>query len=104
MVTVCEEPELALMNGIANVTGHLHIERGLHITHNPVKGLVAVGRPFGDPVSKSYLAMRAAKRSFIKTLLAIGANLPSGSDSMLVGRAILSSWKGVLTFLRSRNS
>ena len=33
MVTLCEQPKLALMNGIPNESRHFHVECGLHITH-----------------------------------------------------------------------
>ena len=41
----------------------------------------------------------AADKIFIKTLAAIGASTPFGSDSSVTGLAIRSSWHGVATFL-----
>ena len=49
--------------------------------------------------SRSYLAIWAANRIFIKTLAAIGASAPFGSDSPSRGLAILSLWKGFVLII-----
>ena len=54
MITVGKKPKFTMLNLIPYETTHSKILSAVDVTHEPVKGLIAVGGPLGDAARKAW--------------------------------------------------